>query len=188
MDEPIRKLSFEEIKSARPTLDEARRSARFPVAVVLDNIRSLYNVGSIFRTSDGALVEKLYLCGYTGHPPRKEIDKTSLGSVESVPWEYVPQAADVVRDLKGRGYRIVSLEHTDRSIPYTGAEYRFPLCLIVGNEIEGISGSLVSLCDMAIEIPMYGIKQSLNVSVAYGIAAYHLVYRYSQGQGAQSPW
>jgi tRNA G18 (ribose-2'-O)-methylase SpoU len=183
MDAPIRKLDFEELKSARPSLQEVRLSTRVPIAVVLENIRSLYNVGSIFRTSDGANVEKLYLCGYTGRPPRKEIDKTSLGSAESVPWEYVPEAASAVAELKSRGYQIVSLEHTDRSVPYTEAEYRFPLCLIVGNEVEGVSGELVSLCDMAVEIPMYGIKQSLNVSVAFGIAAYHITHRYRGAAG-----
>ncbi len=174
----IRKRSPEEMTSVRPGLEELRKRARFPIVAVLENIRSLYNVGSIFRTSDGALVEKLYLTGFTGHPPRKEIDKTSLGSTESVPWEHHADAAKVVVGLKNEGYRVVSLEHTDRSVPYAEASYDFPLCLIVGNEVGGISDELVSLCDSAVEIPMYGMKGSLNVAVAYGIVVYHLVHEY----------
>jgi tRNA G18 (ribose-2'-O)-methylase SpoU len=176
----IKKLSFEEIKSSRPTIEELAKLEKFPVSVVLENIRSLYNVGSIFRTSDGVLAEKLYLCGYTGYPPRKEIDKTALGSIGSVPWEHHLDAVEVVNGLRERNYMVVSLEHTDSSIAYTEAEYRFPLCLIVGNEIEGVSEELLSITDMAIEIPMYGIKQSLNVSVAYGVVIYHVVNQFKR--------
>lgn len=171
----IRKLSFEEIRSSRPTIDELEKKRRLPVSVVLENIRSLYNVGSIFRTSDGVLAEKLYLCGYTGYPPRKEIEKTALGSIGSVPWEHHPDPIEIVNGLRERDYLIVSLEHTDSSVAYTEAAYRFPLCLILGNEVEGVSENLLSITDVAIEIPMYGIKQSLNVSVAYGVVMYHMV-------------
>jgi tRNA G18 (ribose-2'-O)-methylase SpoU len=174
MKDQIRKLSFEEIRSSRPTIQELLKLKRLPVSVVLENIRSLYNVGSIFRTSDGVLAEKLYLCGYTGHPPSREIEKTALGSIGSVPWEHHSDSFEVVTGLRERGYLIVSLEHTNSSIPYTEAEYRFPLCLIVGNEVEGISDELLSITDVAIEIPMFGIKQSLNVSVAYGVVIYHI--------------
>ncbi len=173
-DDTIRKLSHQELKSARPSLDQLRKAKRLPVTVVCEDIRSLYNVGSIFRTSDGAGIEKLYLCGYTGHPPRPEIDKTALGSVESVPWEYRPNQFEVIRGLRGRGSRIVALEHTGRSIPYDEARYEFPLCLVLGNEVKGITDELLSLCDMAVDIPMHGLKQSLNVTVAYGIVVYHL--------------
>jgi tRNA G18 (ribose-2'-O)-methylase SpoU len=173
-DDAIRKLSHRELKSARPTLDELKHMRRFPVIVVCEDIRSLYNVGSIFRTSDGAGIEKLYLCGYTGHPPRPEIEKTALGSVESVPWEYYPNQFEVIRTLKARGYRIVALEHTGRSVPYDEARYEFPVCLVLGNEVKGITDELLSLCDMAVDIPMHGLKQSLNVTVAYGILAYHV--------------
>jgi len=173
-EDAIRKLSHRELKSARPSLDELGSAKRFPVTVVCEDIRSLYNVGSIFRTSDGAGIEKLYLCGYTGHPPRPEIDKTALGSVESVPWEYRPNQFEVVRGLRERGYRIVALEHTDKSVPYDGARYEFPLCLVLGNEVKGVTDEMLSLCDMAVDIPMHGLKQSLNVTVAYGIVVYHL--------------
>lgn len=170
----IRKLSHLELKSARPELDELKEMERLPISVVCEDIRSLYNVGSIFRTSDGAGIEKLYLCGYTGYPPRPEIDKTALGSVESVPWEYRPNQFEVIRELRNRGYRIVALEHTNMSSPFTEAQYEFPICLVVGNEVKGITDELLSLCDAAVDIPMHGLKQSLNVTVAYGILAYHV--------------
>lgn len=173
-----RKLAYEEIKSARPSLDDLARGKRFPVSVFAENIRSLYNVGSIFRTSDGALVEKLWLCGYTGFPPRKEIDKTALGSVESVPWEHSTDSTGVLRELKARGVQLVALEHTDTSIKFNEAHYRFPLCIMLGNEVDGLSAEAVEMCDLAVDIPMYGIKQSLNVSVACGIILYHVVEEY----------
>ncbi|HOD13615.1 MAG TPA: RNA methyltransferase [Spirochaetota bacterium] len=173
-DRLIRKLSHEELKAARPVESELGGLSRCPITVVCENIRSLYNVGSIFRTSDGAGIEKLYLCGYTGYPPRPEIEKTSLGSVRSVPWEYVPNQFEAVRLLKKRGYHIVALEHTNRSVSYDEASYTFPLCLVIGNEVTGITDELLNLCDMAVDIPMHGLKQSLNVSVAYGILVYHI--------------
>ncbi len=177
------KLTNEEIKGKRPKADELRGFERFPVAVIAENVRSLYNVGSMFRTSDGALIEKLFLCGYTGYPPRKEIDKTALGSVETVPWEHNTDTLSVIGDYRERGYSIVALEHTDSSVSYLEAEYKFPLCLMLGNEVEGLSAEAVAMADMAVEIPMYGIKQSLNVSVAYGILVYHLINEFRRRGG-----
>ncbi|MFC1668967.1 RNA methyltransferase [Spirochaetota bacterium] len=178
MANKIKKLTFDEIKAARPTVGELKNKSPFPIVVVVENIRSLHNVGSIFRTSDGAFIETLYLCGYTGYPPRKEIDKTALGSVESVNWVHNENTVEVVKDLKSRGYGIVSLEHTDKSKPYNDISYDYPLCLIIGNEVDGISDEVIGLCDLCVDIPMHGIKQSLNVSVAYGIVVYHLVESY----------
>ncbi len=169
------KLSNDEIKGKRPGIAELLEYERFPVTVIAENVRSLYNVGSMFRTSDGALVEKLWLCGYTGYPPRKEIDKTALGSVATVPWEHSEDTLTVIKNLKSEGCSIVALEHTDLSVDYLEAEYKFPVCLMVGNEVDGLSEEAVALADAAVEIPMYGIKQSLNVSVAYGILVYHLI-------------
>ncbi len=163
------------IKGRRPGIDELKESERFPVAVIAENVRSLYNVGSMFRTSDGALIDKLWLCGYTGFPPRKEIDKTALGSVETVPWEHCEDTVSVIRKLKAEGYTILALEHTDSSVNYLDAEYTYPICLMLGNEVDGLSEEAVALADAAVDIPMYGIKQSLNVSVAYGIVVYHLI-------------
>ncbi len=171
----MKKLLNEEIKGKRPGIDELKETERFPVVIIAENVRSLYNVGSMFRTSDGALIEKLWLCGYTGFPPRKEIDKTALGSVDTVPWEHSEDTVSVIKKLKSEGYTIIALEHTDSSENYLDAEYKFPLCLMLGNEVEGLSEEAVALADAAVEIPMYGIKQSLNVSVAYGILVYHLI-------------
>ena len=174
----LKKISDYELKQARPSQDDLLVKVRHPVTVIAENIRSLYNVGSIFRTSDGALIEKLFLCGYTGFPPRKEISKTALGSEETVPWERCGDTLSVINKLKAAGYTICALEHTDSGTDFSMAGYTFPLCLIVGNEVEGISEDALALCDTAVEIPMYGKKQSLNVSVAYGIVVYHLINQY----------
>jgi len=177
MADIIRKLSFEEIQDTRPDLETLRDTPRFPIVALLDNIRSLHNVGAIFRTSDAVFLEHLYLCGITGRPPRDEIRKTSLGAEESVPWTYASDANDVVHQLRRNGYQIVALEHTNKSTDYSRADYQFPVCLIIGNEYLGIQESLVESSDMAVEIPMFGIKQSLNVSVAFGILAYEVLNR-----------
>ncbi|MEX0602863.1 MAG: RNA methyltransferase, partial [Bacteroidota bacterium] len=130
---------------------------------------------SIFRTSDGAGIQKLYLTGFTPRPPRKEIEKTALGATTSVDWEYAEDPVALLRQLKENKVTIACLEHTDRSIPYTDvARSRFPLCLIVGNEISGVSPHLLPLCDLSLEIPMFGVKHSLNVAVACGIALFEL--------------
>lgn len=143
---------------------------------MLDNIRSLYNVGSMFRTSDGALIRKLYLCGHTPHPPRKEIDKTALGSTKSVAWEYHIDPLAALAAVRAQGAKVCVLEQTTHSKLYCNLRKEdFPVCLVVGNEITGVSPQVVGVADMAIEIPMYGVKQSLNAAVAYGIALYDLV-------------
>ena len=178
----MKKLSHEEISQKRSTLETLHKVKKLPVYVVLNSIRSNYNVGSIFRTSDGAMIEKLYLCGYTPYPTkkgssdgRKEILKTALGSTESVKWEYVKNPKEVILKLKGEGVKICALELTNKSIPYYKvSEKDFPLCLLIGNEITGVSQDLIELCDFAIEIPQYGIKQSLNVAVAYGVTIFEL--------------
>jgi tRNA G18 (ribose-2'-O)-methylase SpoU len=121
------------------------------------------------------MIEKLYLCGYTPHPPKKEILKTALGAVDSVSWEYVKDPKEVILKLKEQGIKICALELTESSTEYYKLETdSFPLCLVIGNEITGVSQDLLDLCDTSIEIPQYGIKQSLNVAVAYGIAIFDL--------------
>jgi len=144
------------------------------IYVLLNNIRSLHNVGSIFRTSDGAGVKKIFLCGQTGYPPREEISKTALGAEDCVPWEYYIDPLDCIKMLKKKGIRIVALEQTKKSVDYRKLKPKYPLCLIVGHEIDGVSDKILKLCDSIIEIPMKGKKQSLNVSVAFGIAVYEL--------------
>ncbi len=174
----MKKLAYEELKLNRPDLHQLFRLPRFPVVTVLENIRSLYNVGSMFRTADAARIAYMYLCGYTPYPPRKEIEKTALGSTRSVPWEHSANATSVIRMLKNQGFTIAALEHTTTSISCYSFEYIYPLCIVVGNEVDGISNQLLSLCDVALEIPMFGIKHSLNVAVAYGIVVYHAVMTY----------
>ena len=171
----MRKLTHDEISENRSTIDSIETVKKLPVYVILNSIRSSYNVGSIFRTSDGAMIEKLYLCGYTPHPPKKEVLKTALGSQDSVAWEYVKEAKDVIMQLKSQGVKIGALELTENSIPhYSFSKPDFPAALLVGNEIKGVSQELLDLCDFSLEIPQYGIKQSLNVAVAYGIAIFEL--------------
>lgn len=171
----MRKLTHDEISLKRSKPEEISSVKKLPVYVILNSIRSNYNVGSIFRTSDAAMIEKLYLCGYTPHPPKKEILKTALGATESVKWEYVKDALSVIKELKSKGVKICALELTENSkIYYEVDKNDFPLALVVGNEISGVSQEILDQCDMAIEIPQYGIKQSLNVAVAYGIAVFEL--------------
>lgn len=171
----MKKLTHAEISLKRTSLNNLTQVRRVPLVVVVDNVRSLYNVGSIFRTSDGAMIERLILAGFTPHPPRKEIEKTALGSTKSVPWQYTKHAVSVLRDLKEQGYKICCLELTDKSIPYYDIKISdFPLCLIIGNEIIGVSKEAIEISDCSIEIPMFGTKQSLNVAVAYGIAVFEL--------------
>jgi len=171
----MKKLTHDEIAQERNTLETLNGIKKLPVYVLLDSIRSNYNVGSIFRTSDGVMIEKLFLCGYTPHPPKKEILKTALGSTDSVKWEYIKNSKEVILKLKNEGIKICALELTNKSKQYYEVSERdFPLCLIVGNEITGVSQELIDLCDLSIEIPQYGIKQSLNVAVAYGIAIFEL--------------
>jgi len=174
----MKKLALEEIGRRRLSAEQARQAPRFPIMALLDNIRSLYNVGSVFRTADAARVEKLYLCGITGRPPRKEIDKTALGAAETVPWEYHPNAVEVLQSLKAQGVAIVALEHTSESRPHWEIEFPFPCCLVIGNEVWGIQEEVLQCADAAMEIPMFGAKHSLNASVAFGIAVYEMVARY----------
>ncbi len=169
----MKKLTHEEIAKKRIPHGHPTDTNRIPVIVLVDNVRSLYNVGSIFRTSDGAMIEKLILTGYTPHPPRKEIEKTALGATKSIPWEYVASPLEAVDAIRSDGYRLCCLELTNESVPYFSAHRTdFPLCLIIGNEITGVSKELIAQCDMGFEIPMFGTKQSLNVAVAYGIAVF----------------
>lgn len=175
------KRAYDDIFSDRPSLKELNRLDRLPVYALVENIRSMHNVGSLFRSSDAIRLAKLFLTGYTPSPPRKEIDKTALGATDSVPWEFRKDSIQLVRELKEKGVRIVVVEHTSDSIDYREAAYSFPVCIVMGNEVDGVSEELVRLADLAVEIPMLGLKQSLNVSVAYGIMLYELLTRYQHG-------
>jgi len=172
----MRKLSHEEIGRKRISLEESKKIRRHPIVVIADNIRSIYNVGSIFRTCDAARIEKLYLTGYTPYPPRPEIEKVALGSTQSVPWEHYKNPVEVVEKLRKDGFKIACLELTDQSRKYYEVDkLDFPLCLILGNELTGVSNELISVSDFALEIPQYGYKHSMNVSVACGIALFELL-------------
>jgi tRNA G18 (ribose-2'-O)-methylase SpoU len=177
----MRKLTHPEIKEKRKQISELKNHERFPIYVLCDNIRSIYNVGSIFRTSDGAFIEKLLLCGYTPYPPRKEIEKVALGSTLSVPWEYHKDAVELVKKLKEKKIKIAVLEITDSGKKYWElTKQDFPLCLVIGNEISGVSKEIIDIADIALEIPMHGFKQSLNVAVSYGIAVFEMAKVFSE--------
>ena len=159
-----------------PAPDPAARdtAARAPVYALLDNVRSVWNVGSIFRTADAVRLDGLYLCGMTATPPRPDIEKTALGATLTVPWDYWPDPAEAVRHLREAGVRIVALEQTGRSLPYTEAGYEGPLCFVVGHEVDGVSEGVLALADECVEIPMDGAKHSLNVAVSFGVLAYEI--------------
>lgn len=142
--------------------------------VVCDNIRSLENVGSIFRTADALGVTKIFLCGITGKPPNHKISKTALGAEKTVPFEYVKQTGRLIDKLKSSKINIVALEQSKQAIAYISFKPKFPLALIMGNEVEGVSKKILKKADKVIYLPMIGKKESLNVSVAFGVAGYHI--------------
>jgi 23S rRNA (guanosine2251-2'-O)-methyltransferase len=173
----MKKLLHAEIADNRLTEEEAAKvDGRFPLIAILDNIRSMYNVGSIFRTSDGARIEAIYTVGYTPHPPRKEIEKTALDATRTVPHRHFALMSEAIAACKEQGMKIAALELTDNSKSvFDLTANDFPMALIVGNEITGVSDEALSLCDLSISIPMYGAKHSLNVAVAYGVAVFECI-------------
>jgi len=176
VENSIRKLLHSELLEKRISHDMAFSSKKHPVLLIVDSIRSVYNIGSIFRSADSAGIEGIMLCGYSPKPPREDISKTALGADETVAWTYHKDCREAIKECKRKGYTVMAVELTDQSIAYDAlkAEH-FPLALIVGNEVSGIDDSLLALCDGAIEIPMFGVKHSLNVAVASGIIMYEAV-------------
>ncbi|GJQ59584.1 MAG: tRNA/rRNA methyltransferase [Candidatus Scalindua sp.] len=174
------KLSDKEILARQHAKHAEKRTV--PLVVILNHIRSLYNVGSIFRTADGIGIEKLWLCGITGTPgsSRSMISKTALGAEKVVDWGYAWDAVSVARLYKAHGYEIVLLEQIKGSHPYNLYQPKKPVCLVLGNEVEGISDEFLKLCDVPLEIEMAGLKNSLNVSVAFGIVAYDIKHKLSK--------
>ena len=142
--------------------------------VICDNIRSLENIGSIFRTSDALGVSKIFLCGISGKPPHHKISKTALGAEETIPFEYHKQIGRLINKLKKEGVEIIALEQDKKAIEYTKLKPQFPLALIIGNEVDGISKKILNKCDKIIFLPMSGQKESLNVSVSFGVAGYEI--------------
>ena len=169
----MKKLKLQELGRISP--QEYKDAEKIPVIIVLDNIRSLHNVGSAFRTADAFLVDKIILTGITGTPPNREIHKTALGATESVPWEYQESTAIAVERLKQAGYRIVIVEQTDESLPLQKMVFEADekYALVFGNEVNGISDEIIPLADAAVEISQSGSKHSLNVSVCLGIVVWN---------------
>lgn len=151
---------------------------KLPVALLLDNVRSLYNVGAFFRTADGAAVEKLYLCGITGRPPKREISKTALGAEETVAWEHSPDPVAVIADLRARGYEIAAIETNVRSVDLFDWRPQFPVCVLFGHEVDGLGAEVARSADTHVRIPMLGLKHSLNVATAGGVVTYELLRKY----------
>lgn len=168
----MRKLANSELE--RKNIEEFKNSDKMPIIVVLDDVRSLHNIGSVFRTSDAFLIEKIYLCGITATPPHKEIHKTALGATDTVEWEYVEQVEVLVQELKEQQIRVCAIEQVQNSIMLQdfkvdpGQKY----ALIFGNEVKGVSQKAVDLCDDVIEIPQLGTKHSLNIAVSAGIVVW----------------
>jgi len=170
----MKKLKLDEL--GRISVDQFKAAEKVPICIVLDNIRSLHNVGSSFRTADAFRMEKIFLTGITGTPPHREIQKTALGSTDSVAWEHAENPVDAIRKLKAEGYTIIIIEQTTTSVPLhefmpiTGKRY----ALVFGNEVNGVTEEVVAEGDIAIEIPQVGTKHSLNVSVCLGIVVWEL--------------
>jgi tRNA G18 (ribose-2'-O)-methylase SpoU len=163
------KLSMQQL--GRISVDEYKSSEKSPLIIIADNVRSMHNVGSIFRTSDAFLVEKIYLCGITPTPPHREIQKTALGATESVDWQYVENTLEVVNQLKKEGWTILALEQTTNSVMLDElkVEKGEKIAIVLGNEVEGVNQEVINLCHKAVEIPQFGTKHSFNVSVSCGI-------------------
>lgn len=170
----MRKLKNREL--GRLTVEDFKNTKKIPLIVILDHIRSLNNVGSVFRTSDAFLIEKIYLCGITAQPPHKEIHKTALGATDSVDWQYVEDTIKLVENLKSQGVNILSIEQADQSISLENfqVEPQQKYAVIFGNEVKGVQQSVVSASDYCIEIPQYGTKHSLNISVSCGVVLWDL--------------
>ena len=170
----MRKLSMDELN--RKSVHEFKEAEKMPVVVVLDNIRSMHNVGSVFRTADAFLLRGIYLCGYTPQPPHRDIHKTALGATETVEWKYAETTVEAVQRLKDDGYQVYAVEQVQNSIPLHQFDMnQYPVAVVFGNEVSGVEEAVLKLCDGSIEIPQLGMKHSLNISVAAGIVLWELV-------------
>lgn len=173
----MKKLKLEEL--GRISVDQFKEAEKIPVCILLDNVRSLHNVGSAFRTADAFRIEKIYLTGITGTPPHREIHKTALGSTESVAWEYVESPETAIEKLKREGFQIVVIEQTTESIPLQKfqPQHEKKYCLVFGNEVNGVSEGVIEQGEIALEIPQAGTKHSLNISVCLGIVVWGIFWK-----------
>jgi tRNA G18 (ribose-2'-O)-methylase SpoU len=176
----MRKLKNEELNRLR--IDEFKSVTKHHLFIILDNVRSLYNIGSVFRTADAFLIEGICLCGITATPPNKEIRKTALGATESVSWQYYENTLDAVKILKKKGFKIVAVEQTTKSImlqdfkPEPDVRY----ALVFGHEVKGVEQEVIDHCHMSIEIPQYGTKHSFNIAVSVGIVLWDLINKWQR--------
>lgn len=171
----MRKLSMEEL--GRKSVAEFKKSGKIPIIIVLENIRSAYNVGSVFRTSDAFLVEAIYIVGYSAKPPHKEIKKTALGAEETVNWKYFKVADDAIAELRNNGFNVYAAEQAEGSYKLNaiGFETDEKIAVVFGNEVTGVEQSTINLCDGCLEIPQLGMKHSLNIATAAGVVLWELV-------------
>jgi tRNA G18 (ribose-2'-O)-methylase SpoU len=170
----MRKLSMDEL--GRMSVADFKVAPKKPIVVVMDQIRSMHNVGSVFRTADAFLINGICLCGFTPQPPHRDIHKTALGATESVDWMYYEQTTDAVIALKNQGYKVYAIEQTEGSIPLNQfKKTEAPIAFVFGNEVDGVDQSVIELCDGVIEIPQWGMKHSLNISVAAAVVLWEFV-------------
>ncbi|MGZ8541088.1 MAG: RNA methyltransferase [Chitinophagaceae bacterium] len=169
----MRKLSMAEL--GRKSVEEFKESPKNPVIAVLENVRSAYNVGSVFRTADAFLIDAVYITGYTAKPPHKEIKKTALGAEETVDWKHFPSAKEAIEVLKQDGYKIFAVEQVESSISLEKFDANGKIAVIFGNEVSGVEQSTIALCDGTIEIPQLGMKHSLNIATAAGVVLWELI-------------
>lgn len=168
----MKKLTMDELN--RISVEEYKKSDKTPISVVLDNIRSMNNIGSVFRTADAFRIEHIYLCGITATPPHRDIHKTALGAEDSVDWTYVENTSDCVKQLKKQGYKVFSVEQAEGSTMLNDFETCGKTAVVLGNEVEGVADEVIDLSDGCIEIPQFGTKHSLNISIAAGIVLWDL--------------
>jgi tRNA G18 (ribose-2'-O)-methylase SpoU len=170
----MRKLSMDEL--GRKSVEDFKLADKKPLVVVMDNIRSMHNVGSVFRTADAFLISGICLCGFTPQPPHRDIHKTALGATDSVDWLYYEKTTDAVLALKERGFKVLAIEQTEGSILLNEyVQSNMPLAFVFGNEVDGVSDEVIQLCDGMIEIPQWGMKHSLNISVAAAVVLWEFV-------------
>jgi tRNA G18 (ribose-2'-O)-methylase SpoU len=171
----MRKLSMDEL--GRKSVDEFKQAEKNPVIVVLENIRSAYNVGSVFRTADAFLIEAIYIIGYSAKPPHKEIKKTALGAEDSVEWKYFKTTAEAIDELKSIKYKVYAVEQAENSYKLHAAGFKQNerIAVVFGNEVTGVEQSTIQLCEGCIEIPQFGMKHSLNIATAAGVVLWELV-------------
>ena len=171
----MRKLSMEELD--RKSAEEFRQAPKNPIIIVLENIRSAYNVGSVFRTADAFLIESIYICGYSARPPHKEIKKTALGAEETVEWKHFKTTAEAIIELKSKNYKAFAVEQAEKSYKLQHIDFSNDekIAVVFGNEVTGVDQSTINSCDGCIEIPQFGMKHSLNIATAAGVVLWELV-------------